>query len=58
MLQELDLRKRFNIWVVGVKDTMSGKLEMFPGGQYKLAADQVILIVGKQVDVNKLSDWK
>lgn len=58
MLQELELRKRFNIWVVGVKDTMTGKLEMFPGGQYKLAADQVILIVGKQVDVNKISDLK
>ncbi len=58
MLQELDLRKRFNIWVVGVKDAMTGKLEMFPGGQYKLSADQVILIVGKQSDVSKLTEWK
>jgi trk system potassium uptake protein TrkA len=58
MLQELDLRKRYGVWVVGVKDAMNGKLEMFPGGQYVLSADQVLLIVGKQIDVNKLSDLK
>ncbi|MGL4514780.1 MAG: potassium channel family protein [Lacipirellulaceae bacterium] len=58
MLQELDLRKRYGVWVVGVKDALTGKLEMFPGGQYTLSADQVLLIVGKQIDVNKLSDLK
>lgn len=57
-LQDLDLRKQYNIWVVGVKDAMTGKLQMFPGGDYTLAADQVLLIVGKQVDVNKLSAFK
>lgn len=55
---DLDLRRKHNIWVVGVKDPMSGKLEMFPGGDYKLSADQILLVVGKQVDVNKLSDFK
>lgn len=58
MLQELDLRRKYNIWVIGVKDAMTGKLEMFPGGEYTLSADQVLLIVGKQVDINKLSDLK
>ncbi|TWT88323.1 Ktr system potassium uptake protein A [Pseudobythopirellula maris] len=54
-LQDLDLRKKFNIWVVGVKDALSGKLEMFPGGQYTLSADQVLLVVGKQEDVSKIA---
>ncbi|TWT46923.1 potassium channel family protein [Botrimarina hoheduenensis] len=58
LLQELDLRRKYNIWVIGVKDAMTGKLEMFPGGEYKLSADQVLLIVGKQVDINKLSDLR
>ncbi len=58
MLQEIDLRKRHNIWVVGVKDALTGKLKMFPGGDYQLSADQVLLIVGKQVDVTTLSEMK
>ena len=57
-LQDLGLRKKYNVWVVGVKDALTGKLAMFPDGQYKLAADQVLLIVGKQLDVNKMSDLK
>ena len=57
-MQDLDLRKKHSVWVVGVKDALTGKLQMFPGGDYRLAADQVLLIVGKQTDVNKLSDFK
>lgn len=58
LLQELDLRKKYNVWVVGVKDALTGKLAMFPDGQFQLSADQVLLVVGKQVDVNKMSDLK
>ena len=57
-LQELALRKKYSVWVVGVKDALTGKLEMFPDGQFQLSADQVLLVVGKQVDVNKLSELK
>lgn len=57
-MQELDLRRKHNVWVVGVKDALTGKLHMFPGGDHRLSADQVLLVVGKQVDVNKLSDFR
>lgn len=57
-LEELALRKRYNVWVVGVKDALTGKLEMFPGGDYRLSADQILLIVGKQTDVSKLGELK
>ncbi|MEQ8849224.1 TrkA family potassium uptake protein [Botrimarina sp.] len=57
-LQTLDLRRKHNVWIVGVKDALTGKLQMFPGGDYVLSADQVLLVVGKQADVNKLSDFK
>jgi trk system potassium uptake protein TrkA len=57
-MQELDLRRKYNIWIVGIKDALTGKLMMFPGGDYRLSADQVLLVVGKQVDVNKLSDFR
>lgn len=55
-LQELDIRKRFSVWVVGVKDALSGELEMFPGGDYKLGIDQLLLVIGKQSAVDAMRD--
>jgi len=50
-LTELDLKRRYSIWVVGIKDAMSGRLEMFPGGDFKLGVDQLLLVIGKQRDL-------
>jgi trk system potassium uptake protein len=53
---ELDLRRRYGIWVVGVKDAMTGKLEMFPGGDFKLGPDQLLLVIGRQSDLAELQE--
>ncbi|MCC6492915.1 MAG: TrkA family potassium uptake protein [Pirellulales bacterium] len=53
-LIDLDLRRRHSVWVVGVKDAMTGKLEMFPGGEFKLGVDQLLLLVGKQRDLTTI----
>ncbi len=50
-LQQLDLRRKFGVWVVGIKDALSGKLSMFPDGDFQLSPDQLLLLVGKQTDV-------
>ena len=55
-LVEVDLRRRFGIWVIGVKDTLTSKLEMFPGGDLKLTASQFLLVVGKQEQLSKLTE--
>ncbi|MBM4000588.1 MAG: TrkA family potassium uptake protein [Planctomycetes bacterium] len=57
-LQEINLRRRIGVWVVGVKDVMSGKLEMFPDGEFRLGADQMLLVVGRHSDLNRLRDLK
>lgn len=57
-LQEINLRRRFGVWVVGVKDALSGKLEMFPDGEFKLGEDQMLLVVGRHKDLNRLRDHK
>lgn len=57
-LQDLDLRRKYNVWVVVLKDTLSGKLTMFPDGQVTLGADQILVVVGKQDDLNRLSEFK
>ena len=53
-LQALSLRKDFGVWVVGIRDPLSGELRMFPDGTTVLGADQVLLMVGKEADLEKL----
>jgi trk system potassium uptake protein TrkA len=57
-IEQLDLRRKHGVWIVGVKDAMSGKLQMFPGGDFQLGADQLLLLVGKQNEVNDLRDMR
>jgi trk system potassium uptake protein TrkA len=55
-LMETDLRKRFGLWVVGVKDVLSGKVTIFPDGDFRMCPDQVLLLVGKDKDLAKFQD--
>ena len=55
-LQELNIRQRHGIWVVGVKDPLTGELTMFPAGDFRLAIDQILLVVGKRSDLGSLRD--
>ncbi|MEQ8784867.1 MAG: TrkA family potassium uptake protein [Pirellulaceae bacterium] len=50
-LQELDLRRKYGVWIVGVKDALSGKLQMLPGAEFKFNVDQLLLMIGKQDEV-------
>lgn len=47
-LQELNVRQRFGISVLGLKDALTGKLSMFPESGAKLGADQILLVVGNK----------
>lgn len=55
-LTETDIKKRFGLWVVGVKDALSGKLTMFPDGEFRLSDDQMLLLVGKDTDLRRFQD--
>jgi len=57
-LVDADLRRRLGIWVIGVKDTKTGKLTMFPDGQFIFGEDQMMLVVGKQGDLDQLREMK
>ncbi|HEV7278714.1 MAG TPA: TrkA family potassium uptake protein [Pirellulaceae bacterium] len=47
-LQELNVRRRFGISVLGLKDALTGKLSMFPEPSAMLGADQILLVVGNK----------
>lgn len=55
-LRDADLRHRYGVWVVGVKDAMTGELTMFPDGEYVLGADQLLLVVGNRDDIDKMRE--
>lgn len=53
---EADLRKKFGVWIIGVKDALTGNLNMFPDGSFKLTDEQMILVVGKEKELRKLRE--
>jgi trk system potassium uptake protein TrkA len=55
-LAEANLRRRYNVWVVGLKDVLSGKLEIFPDADFRLNSSQLLLVVGRQTDLNRLRE--
>ncbi len=55
-LMDTDLKKKYGLWVIGVKDALTGKLTMFPDGDFKFADDQMILLVGKEKDLRRFRE--
>jgi trk system potassium uptake protein len=55
-LMDTDLKRKYGLWVVGVKDVLTGKLTMFPDGDFKFADDQMLLLVGKEKDLRKFRE--
>lgn len=55
-LIEVNLRREYGVWVIGVKDVLSGKLRMFPDGDFKFGTSQLLLVVGKQADLERLRE--
>ncbi|MCY2993912.1 MAG: hypothetical protein NTY19_39460 [Planctomycetota bacterium] len=57
-LQESDLRRKYNVWVIGVKDALTGKLSLFPDATFRFSDDQLLIVVAKQVDLIHLREVK
>jgi len=55
-LGEVNLRRRYGVWVVGLKDVLTGKLNMAPDGDVRLTSDQLLVVIGRQVDLHKLRE--
>ena len=55
-LAEANLRSTIGVHVMGIKDVLSGKLDMFPDGRCKLLEDQVLLVVWRADELQALRD--
>jgi trk system potassium uptake protein TrkA len=53
-LEQLDLRNRFGVTVLGVKEYLTGARQMSPSGGYVVADDVSLLIMGRADQIERL----
>jgi len=53
-LKELQLRKKYDLEVIAIKDVLSEKFKLIPSSDYKLEPDNVIIVIGRKDDLEKL----
>lgn len=52
-LKELQLRNKYHIEVIAIRDVLLDKFTMIPDANYKLQPDNVMLVLGKTKDIEK-----
>jgi len=52
---ELQLRNRFHIEVIAVKDVISDRFVMVPGADFVVKDGEVLLVVGKEADIQRIT---
>ncbi|MBW3595948.1 MAG: TrkA family potassium uptake protein [Planctomycetes bacterium] len=57
-LREADLRRAHHIWVVGIKDTLTGKFDLFPDPEIRIRDDHLLLIAGRKTDLNRFRELR
>lgn len=52
-LRQLQLRSKYNILIIAVKDILQDKFYLLPSADYRLVPDSLMIIMGRQPDVEK-----
>lgn len=51
---ELQLRSRYHIEVIAVRDVVSDKFQMLPPGDFVVKDSEILVVVGKEKDIQKI----
>lgn len=57
-LREADLRHKYGLTVLGVKDHLTGKLTLNPLGEFVLTDDQLLLVIGRREQLQEFQNVK
>jgi len=53
-IAELELRSKYHIEVMAVRDVLSGKISMVPGAKFVVKDGEVLVVVGKEKDIQQI----
>ena len=55
-LKELDVRAKYGVNIIAIRDGASRRLEVAPGADYALRSGDVVVTLGRNEDINRLHD--
>ena len=53
-LAELDLRKKYNLQVIAIRDVLADKMQLVPRASSVIKDSDVLVIIGKEEDIRKI----
>ena len=53
-LLEVQIRSRYHVQVIAIKDSASGKVTFAPGGEYRFKRNDILIVLGKEEDIEKI----
>jgi trk system potassium uptake protein TrkA len=53
-ISDLQLRGRYHIEVIAIRDIVSGKINMLPGADFVIKDGDVLVVVGKEKDIQQI----
>jgi trk system potassium uptake protein TrkA len=53
-LLEVQLRSRYHVQVIAIKDGAGGRVTFAPGGEYRFKQSDVLFVLGKEEDIEKI----
>ncbi len=57
-LVQLDMRKKYNVTVIGVRDVITENFTVTPGSDYVVKDSDVLIVIGTEKDLNRLKAEK
>jgi len=53
-ISELQLRTRYHIEVIAIRDVISDRITMVPGADFIVKDGEVLVVIGKEKDIQKI----
>lgn len=53
-LAELDIRAKYSVQIIAIKDSRTGELNLVPYGPYKVKENDILFVIGRSEDIDKI----